>query len=188
MKNRIASHKKDFWYSHGEWKIDYSFVESECDVQFLEGWLIAFYGTGKYYNIAKTSWGTSKMFSMPTLAWCEFSGDVIPKKSANGRIKDVSGKGCISPEEHRWLLNRIRKLEALLNAKQKECSELKRQLGNQRYVIDLKSEEIERAKRKLDAFVRDSAYADDTKTNLEFSKKVACVKGSSSVFRSRVIG
>lgn len=70
FNRRLKSHKtQDKWYTLGVWRIERAFVESECDAQFLEGWLISEYGTGRWYNEQKVNWGKSCLFELPELDW-----------------------------------------------------------------------------------------------------------------------
>lgn len=69
LEKRFRAHKRDYWYCFGDWKVEYACFKSMSDVQFLEGVLIAKYGTGSWYNVAKTSWGESDLFKIPSIDW-----------------------------------------------------------------------------------------------------------------------
>lgn len=69
FRRRINAHKADWWHGKGKWYIDYAFVASKSDVEFLEGVLIARLGTWAWYNKAKVTWGDSALFDVPELKW-----------------------------------------------------------------------------------------------------------------------
>lgn len=57
--NRFQQHKKDWWYSEGDWLISYIEVSTQTDAEALEAHLIEYYKTTKFYNRAKAGWGLS---------------------------------------------------------------------------------------------------------------------------------
>lgn len=64
LDRRVESHKRDDWYKTEErWVIEVAEYLTECDVQMLEGHLIALYTDYGYelYNVAKTKWGRCSM-------------------------------------------------------------------------------------------------------------------------------
>ena len=188
LRGRIKEHKRDHWYPHGKWLIDYTFVESECDVQFLEGWLIGFYETGKYYNVSKTSWGTSKMFPMPVMEWFEYSSVSAIQKPIHHELgANLGGKKYVYTEEHMRLMCENWKLQSSLGVKQRECKRLRELASNLKYIVNLKNEELDRAYGKLKV-VQDSLCATDVKKDFETSKRAVCIKGSSAVFKKRFAG
>ena len=61
LERRIAVHKSmDPWALGGNWRIEYFECESRAEVEAFEAHLIALYGTDKYYNKAKKSWGINR--------------------------------------------------------------------------------------------------------------------------------
>lgn len=78
---RFNQHINDEWNDKGEWSIEYIEVNSRTDAEALEAHFIWFYGTGEYFNKAKTNWGACSFVPDPDeYEWVEYSGEIIQKK------------------------------------------------------------------------------------------------------------
>ena len=82
LKNRINQHKKDKWY-HSQFSVYYLEVNTKTDCEFLESFFIAYYGTDKYYNMAKSGWGGSEYISPDAFIWIPYVGNVSSRKEDN---------------------------------------------------------------------------------------------------------
>ena len=61
LKDRIMAHFcSDEWAKEKIWRVEYFECETQSEVEAFEGHLISLYGTGKYYNKSKASWGLNK--------------------------------------------------------------------------------------------------------------------------------
>ena len=150
--------------------------------------MIAYYGTGKYFNIAKTSWGVSQIFQMPILEWHEYSGEVAAQKTKHCGLEENScGREFVYTEEFTQMLHKIWNLQSSLDEQRKECSHLRKVVRNQQYVIELKNEDLEQTYGKLKV-AQEAAFASGTRADFGISKKAACIKGSSAVFKKRFAG
>lgn len=59
--DRIQSHEReDKWCQNKPWRIEYFECDTQSEVEAFEAHLIALYGTYKYYNKQKASWGINK--------------------------------------------------------------------------------------------------------------------------------
>lgn len=62
LKQRIREHEyNDDWCKGRGWKIEYisENIETRTDAEYLESHYISRFGTGRWYNIAKSGWGVS---------------------------------------------------------------------------------------------------------------------------------
>ena len=150
--------------------------------------MIAYYGTGKYFNVAKTSWGVSQIFQMPILEWHEYSGEVVAQKAKHCGLEENScGREFVYTNEYTQMMHEIWDLQSLSREQREELIHLRRVVRNQQRVIELKNESLNRACGKLKV-AQEAVCATGTRADFGISKKAACIKGSSSVFRKRSVG
>ena len=119
---RFIQHKSDRWHKTSYWHIEYFEVETITDAEAIEGHLIWLYGTGEYYNKAKTTWGKCTFIPEADLLWSTYIKEdasemeersrqlaqIIPEprkieKDAISTVADVlreyTGKGTIRASE-----------------------------------------------------------------------------------------
>jgi len=106
--------------------VSFAFVESMSDVQFLEGWLIAEYGTAAYYNVAKADWGRSRLFKLPRLEWSVL-------ESRKSGCEYISGYD-----------KKLKSISQKLRQSQQYASELEKELENVRSENTFLSKKVER--------------------------------------------
>lgn len=69
---RFIQHKSDRWHKTSYWHIEYFEVETVTDAEAIEGHLIWLYGTGEYYNKAKTTWGKCTFIPEADFLWSTY--------------------------------------------------------------------------------------------------------------------
>lgn len=79
LNKRIYQHKRDKLGAIQSWKIEYAEYPTRADVEFLEGHLIALYGTAAYFNIAKSGFGKCS-FDLDEIPWKEYAPAVEREK------------------------------------------------------------------------------------------------------------
>ena len=150
--------------------------------------MIAYYGTGEYFNVAKTSWGVSQIFQMPILEWHEYFDEVVAQKAKQCRFEENScGREFVYTEDYTRMMHKVWELQSLSEEQRKELIHLRRVVRNQQRVIELKNENLDLVYGKLKV-AQEAAYATGTRADFGISKKAACIKGSSAVFRKRSVG
>jgi len=98
LEHRVQRHKKDYWFGNGKWTVEYAFVESMTDLHMLEGHFISDYETYNWYNKAKSSWGKSRMFQVPSLQWSVYAMRINPIKYCND-IEELRAIATAQQEE-----------------------------------------------------------------------------------------
>ena len=73
--NRFYQHRNDDWFDNDKnWKIEYAYFGSVCDVEMLEGHLISACASDALYNKAKCNWGKSSFVKYDyKIDWKEYS-------------------------------------------------------------------------------------------------------------------
>ena len=174
LRQRIKSHEHDYWHRCGNWHIDYAFVKSKADVEFLEGVLIAEHGTWAWYNAAKATWGYSVLFDVPKLNWKVFQwgDDESDECEVEINVSETSKIGAKNTYNKR-IEELIRTIEEERDKTQKAESEIER-LKKEVAKLNRKNKELKERK--------DAAW-DNLKGVLQkengWEKKVACVATSS---------
>lgn len=174
LRQRIKSHEHDYWHRCGNWYIDYAFVKSKADVEFLEGVLIAEHGTWAWYNVAKATWGHSVLFDVPRLNWKVFQwgDDESDECKVEINVSETSKIGAKNTYNKR-IEELIRTIEEERDKTQKAESEIER-LKKEVAKLNRKNKELKERK--------DAAW-DNLKGVLQkengWEKKVACVATSS---------
>ena len=74
LKRRIVEHYKEDWINDSVWLIEYQEFPnmSRTDLEYLESHLISYYGTYKWYNYSKATWGLSAFAEIDEDKWIEF--------------------------------------------------------------------------------------------------------------------
>ena len=111
----------------------------------------------------------------------------MPKTKHHGFSETSCGQEFAYTEEYTQMMHKTWKLQSLLDEQRKECSRLRKVVRNQQYVIELKNEDLERTYEKLKV-AQEELCATGTKADFGISKKTACIKGSSAVFKKRFAG
>ena len=130
LKKRIRQHMSDYWYKNGEWTVECAYVESECDAQFLEGWLISALETSSWYNVQKADWGTSSLFTMPMLAWVEFQFSI--KDCISEEVDEISAENEKLKQKVANLNGKLQRTIASRNKIVDECRRLEKENRNLR--------------------------------------------------------
>lgn len=188
LENRFHSHKNDYWYKLGNWSIDYAFVKSKCDVEFLEGWLIAEYDTARFYNVKKADWGKSSMFLLPHLSW----------------VKYEEGQSTNDSNDRYWakqfteMNNSLRQMRVQLRHEQTEKAQLMETVAKWKphiAFLEGKNENLDQSVKKLESDNKDLERKVDlltsalekererNKTLSESYKRAACVSAASSLMQ-----
>ena len=177
LRQRIKSHEHDYWHRCGNWYIDYAFVKSKADVEFLEGVLIAEHGTWAWYNVAKATWGHSVLFDVPRLNWKVFQwGDDDCLYTFEGTNAD----GCESSVTDRepWKFRKER--QDLLGVIEKEKARRKISERNLRKL----EKELEQTK-KENKFLRD-CNSELRESNILLDKEVASLSDENKLIGKRM--
>lgn len=76
VKQRVDEHKRrDAWAQNSIYKVEFANIDilSRAEAESYETHYINLYGTGKWYNKEKTSWGDNRYLKeIPKEAWIEF--------------------------------------------------------------------------------------------------------------------
>lgn len=99
LKQRIKEHEHDYWYSKGDWTIEYleKDINSRTDAEYIESHLISLYHTNEWYNNTKSKWGISSYIDIDESDWKDFN-----YQDLNERICSLSV--ILSNEEYDKLL------------------------------------------------------------------------------------
>lgn len=107
---RFRQHERDWWFDQGDWDIFYIETLSVTDAEVLEAHFIELYGTGEYFNKAKTGWGLCSFVQDNHLEWTKVESWHYPylpsRKSTYEFVLEVQRELMIYEDEfHR--LSRI---------------------------------------------------------------------------------
>lgn len=99
IDQRIAEHKKDYWYPFGSWRVEIlnEQIDTRAEAESIETHLISLYQTDRYYNVRQARYGVNKFFPSFDDKW------VVYQKGINGvggaRLYEYIHRSAIKKEK-----------------------------------------------------------------------------------------
>jgi len=130
MNKRVAQHQHDKLATIKNPIIEYFAVESRCDAELLETYLINHYDTGKYYNIKKAGRGDVSFLEDVELPWIRYGGEDEPNVFYVKSNVEVVKEKVIYKNGGSSLDAKIREGDNKIREIAQECDRLERQVKN----------------------------------------------------------